>query len=322
MSELVNKFNDIYIKYQNLDSKNLDKVNNILDRIILDFNMSKDCPNIILTRALYEDEKSKEFKKGKFVIRPTIAYNLKIIDIKNSFVIINDKDFFKVFIDYIVNWVESYTFYFKLSKNLEKLNSLISDILLDCNFPYSISFTIGNGICDISDDNICLGLNEDIVLNIEDLPFFSEDESWKQIYINKFINVLKECNRPYDIVKIKSDITKDLNIYNRKSINKLLRKFVSRNINYVRVGVGYVESEDTFALIERKAISLEEIKDYDLNSVIISDNLNPTLLEKKKNLVKIVTKYKLMPFEKKTNILIDMNIKDYFNMIDKEIDVK
>ena len=53
------------------------------------------------------------------------------------------------------------------------------------------------------------------------------------------------------IVKIKSDFTKELNIYSRKSINKLLRKFVSRKIDFVRVGVGYAENENSFALIER-----------------------------------------------------------------------
>ena len=309
------KLEGLTAQYIDMDSTNLDEVNKILDRIVLDFDTSKISPDIILTRALYEDEKDGSFQKGKFVIRPTIKYNLSILDIKSSFVLINNKDFFKNFIDNLIDWVITYTFYSELQDKLLKLNTFIFDLLNSVSFPYVISFSLGEGITDISDDSIELGLSSETIADIDKLGFFSDDEQWRMKYIEKFMNVLKECNRPYDIVKIKSDITKELNIYSRKSINKLLRKFVSRKIDYVRVGVGYAEDENSFALIERVAVTPADVENYDIDSIILMDNENPTSIEKKKGLTKIITKYKLMPFEKKTNILIDIELKDYLDMI-------
>ena len=308
-------------KYADMYSDNLDEVNKILDRIVLDFDTSQISPDIILTRALYEDENTGLFQKGKFVVRPTIKYNLSIVDVKLSFVIVNSKNFFVEFINYLIEWVLTYTLYSDLQHNLAVLNETVFNILKEHNSPYDIKFSLGEGITDISEDSIELGLTSDVIANIPKLGFFVNDEFWKQRYIEKFLNVLKECNRPYDIVKIKSDFTKELNIYNRKSINKLLRKFVSRKIDYVRVGVGYAETED-FALIERIAIPEEMVENYDIDEIIIMDNDSPTTAEKKKGLTKIITKYKLMPFEKKTNILIDVGLREFLSDIYKGVDIE
>lgn len=315
--EIKEKLKSIVEKYENLNSENLDEVNNVLDRVILDFDTSEVCPDIILTRALYIDESTGKFQRGKFVIRPTIKYNLTIKDVKFSFVVVNSSDFFKDFIEHIIDWVVDYNMYLELEKNLNTLNSCVFEILNEIDFPYMIDFSLGEGITDISDDSITLGLDIETIFNIPRLGFFIEDEFWRLKYIKNFINILKECNRPYDIVKIKSDFTKELNIYNRKSINKLLRKFVSRRIDFVRVGVGYAEDDNSFALIERIAVTPEEVENYDIDSIILMDNENPTTIEKKKGLTKIITRYKLTPFEKKTNVMLDIPLKKYMQIVMK-----
>ena len=313
--EIKEKLRYITDKYKDLNSDNLEEVNNTLDRIILDFDTSEICPDIILTRALYIDEITGNFQRGKFVIRPTVKYNLTIKDIKFSFVIINSSEFFKEFIENIIDWVVDYTVYLELEGNLKQLNSCVFDILNDIDFPYTLEFSLGEGITDISDDSITLGIDMETIFNIPRLGFFIEDDFWRLKYIKNFINILKDCNRPYDIVKIKSDFTKELNIYNRKSINKLLRKFVSRKIDFVRVGIGYAENDNSFALIERVAMTPEEVENLDIDDIILMDNEKPTTVEKKKGLTKIVTRYKLTPFEKKTNIMLDIPLKEYMEQI-------
>lgn len=313
--EMKDKLKYILDKYIGMNSENMDEVNNILDRVILDFDTSDICPDIILTRALYIDEDTGKFQRGKFVIRPTVKYNLSIKDIKYSFVIINSSDFFKDFIENVINWVVDYNLYLELEKNLKKLNLCVFDILKEIDFPYVISFSLGEGITDISDDSITIGLDPETIFNIPRLGFFIEDEFWRNKYIKNFVNILKDCNRPYDIVKIKSDFTKELNIYSRKSINKLLRKFVSRKIDFVRVGVGYAENDNSFALIERVALTPEEVEELDIDNIILMDNEKPTTIEKKKGLTKIVTRYKLTPFEKKTNVMLDIPLKEYMEQI-------
>ena len=313
--EIKERLSYIIETYKNKDSDNIEDVNNILDRVILDFDTSDICPDIILTRALYIDEDTGNFQRGKFVIRPTVKYNLAIKDVKFSFTIINSPNFFKEFIEHIIDWVVDYTIYLELEKNLKQLNTCVFEILKDIDFPYMIYFSLGEGITDISDDSVTLGLDMETIFNIPRLGFFIEDEYWRLKYIKNFVNILKDCNRPYDIVKIKSDFTKELNIYSRKSINKLLRKFVSRIIDFVRVGVGYAETENSFALIERVAMTPEEVSNLDIDEIILMDNDKPTTIEKKKGLTKIVTRYKLTPFEKKTNVMLDIPLKEYIELV-------
>lgn len=313
--EIKERLSYIIETYKDKDSDNIEDVNNILDRVILDFDTSDICPDIILTRALYIDEDTGNFQRGKFVIRPTVKYNLAIKDVKFSFTIINSPNFFKEFIEHIIDWVVDYTIYLELEKNLKQLNTCVFEILKDIDFPYMIYFSLGEGITDISDDSVTLGLDMETIFNIPRLGFFIEDEYWRLKYIKNFVNILKDCNRPYDIVKIKSDFTKELNIYSRKSINKLLRKFVSRKIDFVRVGVGYAENENSFALIERVAMTPEEVSNLDIDEIILMDNDKPTTIEKKKGLTKIVTRYKLTPFEKKTNVMLDIPLKEYMEQI-------
>lgn len=313
--EIKERLSYIIETYKNKDSDNIEDVNNILDRVILDFDTSDICPDIILTRALYIDEDTGNFQRGKFVIRPTVKYNLAIKDVKFSFTIINSPNFFKEFIEHIIDWVVDYTIYLELEKNLKQLNTCVFEILKDIDFPYMLYFSLGEGITDISDDSVTLGLDIETIFNIPRLGFFIEDEYWRLKYIKNFVNILKDCNRPYDIVKIKSDFTKELNIYSRKSINKLLRKFVSRKIDFVRVGIGYAENENSFALIERIAMTPEEVSNLDIDEIILMDNDKPTIIEKKKGLTKIVTRYKLTPFEKKTNVMLDIPLKKYMEQI-------
>ena len=69
-----------------------------------------------------------------------------------------------------------------------------------------------------------------------------------------------------------------MGIYNRKSINKLLRKIVNRNINFVRVGLGYLENENSFCLIEKIPISEKDSKNLDLDEVPEEELLEYELL--------------------------------------------
>lgn len=305
--------------YNNLHITDLDKVNVEIDKILLFISSMGVEPKFVLNRALYKNENGI-FEKGKFVIRPSIDYLIDGCDKnKYSFIIVNDSKFFFNFIENIVNWIYKYSIDLQLYNNLDRLNKFIFEILKEMNFPYKITFGIGNDIIDIDNDGIVLGIENDILLNIDKLPFFSDDLYWKNSYIGELKNALKECNRPYDIVKIKSKFTYDMGIYNRCSIYRLLRKIIKRNIKYVRIGIGYLENSDYFGIIEKKAVTIEELNDLDLTNCIVEENTNKTKLEEKELKEKIVWKFKLNPFEKKTNLLFDIDLKDFIELCKEEI---
>ena len=318
-----NKFNEInqeidkiVEKYENISLssvKDEKEIKEILKHIQLDFEVIPYIPEFIMTTTLLynSEEDNTMFARGEFIIRPSANYTLTIKKLNKSFTIINDEDLIKVFVNEVAEWLKSYSCYIVLEKNIIELNFEINKLLKEIEYPYDISFTLGEGIMDIDDNSIVLGLSLETIFNIHKLGLFSEDDYWKQKYVEKLLLVLKECNRPYDIVKVKSDITNELGIYQRKSIHKLLRKIVKRNIDFVRVGIGYVETDDLFAIIEKIPITKEEVRKYKGNDCLIIDNDEPIKIELKKNQTKIVIKYKLMPFEKKTNVLIDTPIKEF-----------
>lgn len=312
---------DIFMEsYNNLYLQDLDKVNIEIDKILLFINSLGMEPKFVLNRALYENDKGI-FEKGKFVIRPTVGYLIEGCEKKNySFILVNDNYFFLNFIENIINWISEYNVNLNLYENLDKLNKFFEEILSDMQFPYNISFGIGNDIIDIDDESIILGIKKEILLEIDNLPFFSEDTFWKESYIEGIKNTLKECNRPYDIVKIKSKFTYDMGIYNRRSIYKLLRQIVKRNIKYVRIGVGYMENSDYFAVIEKKAVTVKELEEMDISNCIVEDNVSKTKIEEKDLKDKIVWSFKLNPFEKKTNLLYETELKEFLKLCEEEVE--
>lgn len=321
-SDIYKRFENLTYKYKSITCETVEETNRILDLLLLEIESNEYSPQFILTRALYSNmDKPEIFESGKFVIRPSIKFLLNEVDMKHTFVLVNSVDFINRFIYSVLDWIVDYNYNIYLEDNLSRLNSYIQEIQdsTDCN--WNLKFGIGDGILDISDNHIIIGLSDFSVSNLEKLGLFSSDEYWRQLYIDKFKTLLKECNRPYDIVKIKSDITNDLGIYNRKSVNKLLRKFVKRKSDCVRVGIGYMENEDSFAVVEKKAISSKDLENIDLDEVIVEDNKNATVSELKSGLDKIVISYKLMPFEKKTNAYLDIPLKEYVDICKEEEEV-
>lgn len=307
---LFHEISDVVEKYDKLFENNIDKVGYLIDLFLIDLNVIMGVPKFILTRAIYEKENSGIVEKVKFTIKPTIKNSLQSVDMKKSFVIVNMSCFFSDFAENLKNWFYEYYYYSVIEVNLGKLNSKIMEIIDGIDFPYDVIFKYGEGILDVSDNEIVLGLSSDVILNIEDSNLFIEDAFWREQYINKIINSFKECNRPFDIVKVKSDFTYEYGIYSRKNLIKMLRKTVNRKIDYVRTGVGYIDTDNLFAIIEKKAVREEQLKDYDLESVVVLDNTEASMKEKNKNQTKIVISYKLSPVDKKSFSLVEIGIKE------------
>lgn len=314
--DIINKFNFLYDKFADMKCDTVNEAIKIIERVELELLSNEYCPEFILNHSFFSSNKTDfmdEFDTCKITIRPSVKYVLKSNELKSTFVIANSDTFVKELINSMVLWVSEYNYYSYLDSNIYKLNEAIKSILfaVDENH-WGLSFNIGEGILDISDNHIILGISDLTALNIDKLTLFSEDDYWRNLYIDNFKNMLKDCNRPYDVVKSKTEFTDDLGIYSRKSINKLIRKFVKRRIECVRVGVGYFEDKDIFAIIEKEPISDESVKELNLeiDTFKLIDNENPSVLERKSGLNKILITYKLMPFEKKTNTFLDIPLSE------------
>lgn len=305
-------------KYDNLYNLDIDDINKNLNLILLDFWSIEEIPKFIVSRALYPIKNTNNMEKGKFIIRPSIDFKLNIDGIKDSFILFNNSSFYKEFVENIIAWILKYQTFLVYQYNLNRLNTEFKSILAEAKCNFNIVFTIGEGVIDITDTEIVLGVSKDFIEHLDNINLFSMNSYWASKYREKCVLALKSCIRPYELLKIKSDFTEDFNIYTRKNIIKLLRKVVKRRIENVRIGEGYYESENLFTLIEKRAVSANEIEDYDLDNVIVLDNVKPNMVEKKLNQTKIIILYKLSPLEKKTGVFIEKPLKELLVEIERE----
>lgn len=300
------------INNYNIDIKNmkLENINKHIDDLIIYLNTYEKAPKFVLTRALYSDS-NNQLTHARFIIRPSIHYEIEIKEMREVFTIINDSNFFKNLFVNIINWFDKYTYYAQLGVNIGYLNLNVSRLLEKNKIDIDLQFTLGEGLKDVTDTSVLIGLKDELITKLSDFSLFSDEYTWRDKCERDFVNLFKECSRPYDIVKLKNEITKELGIYQRKSINKLIRQIVTRRIDYVRVGVGYSEDADCFAVIQRDAVTEDSLCDYNLNEVIVTDNINMTSEEQKENLIKIVTYFRVLPFYKKTGLPLDISIEEF-----------
>jgi len=301
-------------KFEYPSDGDVDEVNKTLEKIMFLFKRVGSLPNYAVTRALFTDDGGKKVTKARLVVRQGSKNPVTVKDLKKVLNIQPSGVFFDTFITEMVDWFEKHSFYSKIESNIRKLNSVVGDIVVRNDIPFNVTFSIGDGIIDVSDNHIVLGLSEKVVVGLSDNTLFDERFDTRRLnYEGKFVDVLKQCNTPYDIVKVKSKVTDDLGMYSRKSIVKSIRKVVNRRESCTRVGVGYVDTEfngrGIFAVVEKKAVS-KDVVGVDGKNVVIVENTNQTSVEKLKNEDKIVVSFKVRPFDKKTGIPVDIGILD------------
>lgn len=287
----------------------ISEINDLLEKVIFSFNMYGKIPKYVLTRALYPTQDGgNELQYARFVVRPSVNYDLFVVDMKKTFQIPAGKDFFDRFIDEMIAWFDEYNYYRQLQTNIEALNQVFDEIVTENNIPFRVQFSLGSGLLDASDTHAVVGLDEEVVKDLSSLPLFDEMEIRRDAYKARITETLLLCQKPYSIVKVKSQVTKDLGIYSRKTLSKMIRDFVNRRIEFVRTGVGYVETEDYFAVIEKVAVSEQEAASLQGNDVLVIDNPNPTEKEKEAGKIKIAVTYKISPFAKEDGTPVDVEL--------------
>lgn len=276
----------------------LEDVHSQLDQVNLAMKVYTEAPKLVITNSLYEKGEGV-LDKVSFVIKPSIHETLKIIDMKHKFVLNGDENFFNKYIDEVSEWFDRYNYYKRLEVNIDELNAVMAEIIEENEIPFSVQFTLGQGLVDASDDYALVGLSAEVIEQLASLPLFDQTlETRSELYREKIVETLQACFKPYEIVKIKSLFTTGLNIYSRKSLSKLMRKFVNRKSAYVRVGVGYVDENNQFAVVEKTAVTEEELSELDQEDIVVLDNVDPSSREKKEGKTKIVVTFKVTPFTK------------------------
>lgn len=288
----------------------IDEVNDILEKVKFSLQIHGTAPKYVLTRALYPTEEGGNvLSHAKFVIRPNVNSALKVDELKKQFTIQAGPDFFEKFIQEVSVWFDNYQFHKQLEANVDALNAEFATIIEENEIPFNVQFSLGNGIIDASDEFAVIGLSTDVIIGLSDLALFDENmASRREGYKARIVETLKQATKPYDIVKVKSNVTKDLGIYSRRNLSKLMRQNVNRHVDYVRVGTGYAETEDFFAVIDKVAVTEEQLANLDVTNALVINNDGASTKEKEAGKVKIVATFRISPFDKETGVPVEKEL--------------
>lgn len=290
---------------------NIDEVNTIIDNVIDVVNGYSEAPKYVINRSLYPEEDGVTLKSARFVVRPSSSHKLEINELKSTFVITADANFFNRLIEELAHYFDVYAYFSKLQHNLDRLNEVFAEVLAEEESELDIKFTAGRGLVYATDTEAVVGLTDEVIQNLGSLPLFDTVMEMRvDGYKQRIRDLVKEIGRAYEIVKIKSDVTKDLDIYTRRKTIKLIRSFVNRNAQHVRVGVGYIETEKEFAVIEKTAVTPEELAELDTTGLVVEDNINITKRETEEGKTKIITRYLITPFDKEDGEPLDVELKE------------
>lgn len=294
-------------KYVLTEGMSVEEANDTLEKVIFALNIYEKAPKYVLTRAMYPE--TGAFEEARFVVRPASKAALEVSEMKRVFAIQAGVDFFDRFIKEMAIWFDEYDYYYKLNANVTELNEKVEALATEAEIPFSVKFGVGTGIIDVSNDSIVIGLTVDTVLNLEKLPLFDEAFADRaNLYGEKVVEAMKACTTPWDMLKTRNTFTKDIDIVSRKSIVKLMRKVVNRNLKFVRVGTGYVDADNYFTIVEKTAVTPEEAEANYADAIIV-DNTNISKVEAKAGQTKIAIKFVVSPI-KADGELVDVSLED------------
>lgn len=290
-------------------SGNVAEINDILEKVIFAIKIYGDAPKYVLKRALYDIGDGHTLQSANFVLRPAVGYTLEVSELKKTFMIVADSFFFDKFITEMAVFFDQYHYHKQLQSNLDSLNAEMASIIADNDIPFSIQFSLGNGLLDASDSHAVIGLSSTVIESLGELPLFDQEiEARRNGYMARIVETLKSVNKPYELVKAKSIFVRDLDIYNRRLTHKLIRKFVNRKSEFQRVGEGYVESDSWFAVVEKHAVQPDRLDNFDLSGAVVLDNNGLTKHEIEQGLTKVVAQFKISPFDKETGAPVDVSL--------------
>lgn len=286
-----------------------EEVNNILDKLLFDLNIYTEAPKYKISRTYYNND-SGNIVNAKVTVYVTPKYALFNSNIKASIELDAGVNFFNELIDNIAEWFDGYEHLRRLTTNLNEFNTIINGVIEEKNIPFNICFSLGEGLIDVSDKDAVIGLSQEVIMDLGELPLFDMDRDVRRTnYKNLITEVLLQCKMPYDIFKVKSVVTQEhLKIYTKTLVYKLMKKCVSKNVASVYTGEGYIETEDIFAIIDKKAVTKEELKSYNNVDHYALTNKKITAQDKRDGKDKMVLTYKVSPISKKDGTQVDLPI--------------
>jgi hypothetical protein len=307
---------------------NIDAVRDGLNNVSDVLNVTIGAPPVVITKTMYTSaDDDTKVTNVKFCLRPSKRAQLYLPELKKDFTLYASENFYTELVDVINTWLTTYDDYVRIFENIDELNDEFNLAFNSGEYPFKVNFTFGfNGLIeDITDTGILIGLSYDAVRHLSEIHLFIQNfDALRDSYRDKIKDLLGSLIHPYDIVKNKGVVSRDLGIFDRRSIKSLLRQTVNRKIEFKTSGVGYYENDKTFALVCKTPVTKDRFNALK-EEFPESDNIAYVKSEKDAKAKKakgaedaeaiygVVWEYKLSPFNVDTFESVALPIKNIIN---------
>lgn len=295
-----------------INATNIDDFNAEIERVYTIVKTYSDAPRFNITRTLYPVGDTEQLDKATITVRPSLAHALTISDMKHTFTVVGDKNFSINIANHFFSWFIRYNEHKKLQANLDAFNEEVAQIVEEAEVPYTLVFGLGEGILDATEDYAVIGLSVETIKGLGRLPLFNKNyRQLRDNYADLFKDLLKECPRPYDIIRANSTVTKDLDLPKRRRLVGLFRETVIRKYHTSRKGFSYIDKDGVFAIVDKQPISEDELKEVELDeNTLVLDNEKPTKEEQREGKSKILVTLRVRPFNKTDETPVDKSLQD------------
>lgn len=227
----------------------------------------------------------------------------------------------------IGQYLDEYMYYKQLSNNLQIIQGIFDELVEKNAIAFKINFEIGDTVSYVSDDEITIGISEDILINFSKNIMYKvwnkEELSYIQTMhyydmLEDLADCLNMCMHPIDITQIYNENMQKLGLYKGVNPAGLIRHTALRKLNHTRVGVGYFKDKDIIALIRKQSCTYEEAQEIvsylSEEEFLLRENVNPTKAEYSKGQKYILYTFCVKPRTPKTMLQIDLSVEDIVDM--------
>ena len=289
------------------DIKSVESVKTAINYIVSKVKLCNGVPRFNFHDVVYASDTDNTFKYAKCVIK--LSKMAGSDDLRRHSFCVSAENFVSKLVTEIQDWVTNTKRYSMARSNLEELNAAVAGCVAktDCNF--AIRFVPSDlPVKSVSDKEVVFGVDMQHAINVAKLDLFSADENVKSLYEGAVEDSLAGFT-PVRYIKSKSILLRDLGALNGFGVKRLIRNNVKYKVQYVTNGLGYIEKDHIFALIECCTCDVDDV-DSHMEKLAAKTGNDVCVMESSKDGKKRLLSYVLRPFDESTLISQDISIEN------------
>ena len=196
--------------------------------VIGESRLMADVPDYLSVITLHYDTDGTSVDSVKLTLKTRVRDAINDDNLKISTIIPYNDSYKETLVNFVARWVDSYFVAFKAQSNAEALNEVIAPLCGEIKVSFAYSDLV---IVSMTNDSVVLGLSAEALAYATELDIFSSIAYVSSKAREVLGASLQTLTTPYEVLTTKNRILKQLGVYTRVGVSKLLKKTYKKNIS-------------------------------------------------------------------------------------------